>query len=79
MSEGEFKRIFFFLVCSKKVFLRVNILKRESRRKFHVLLDMGYTGPQKTIFIAQISKPKNMLENIITEEEWTIFLNFGPT
>ena len=37
MSEGEFKRIFFFLVCSKKVFLRVNILKRESRRKFHVL------------------------------------------
>ena len=24
-------------------------------------VDMGYTGPQKTIFIAQTSKPKNML------------------
>ena len=27
----------FFLTCSKKVFLHVNILKRESRRKFYIL------------------------------------------
>ena len=27
----------FFLTCSKKVFLHVNILKKESRRKFYIL------------------------------------------
>ena len=30
-------------------------------RRNTVSIDMGYTGPQKTIFIAQTSKPKNML------------------
>ena len=40
---------------------------------------MGYTVPQMMIFLPQTSKPKNMLENIITEEEWTFFKNFGPT
>ena len=35
-GKGEFKRIFFFGMLKKK-FLHVNILKRESRRKFHIL------------------------------------------
>ena len=56
----------------------MRVCGREALAHF-LLLDMGYTGPQKTIFIAQTSKPKNMLQNIITEKEWIIFLNFGPT
>ena len=58
---GQLFQKFYLLLAKLKLVYNLKYRFYHPFYKLVLLLDMGYTGPQKTIFIAQTSNPKNML------------------